>query len=132
MEANQEPMNTTLAPPNGAGPPPRRRFKLGRAGTGIAAAAVLVIGAGTAVAANTDTDSGESRSSSSIVEQMDQMHESAPAQEMHRQMPPELRDQMEQMHREMREMMGSMHSMMDGGDGATMMGGDAVDDDAGR
>ncbi len=132
METNQEPISTTIAPPNGAGPPPRRRFKLGRTATGIAAAAVLVIGASTAVAANTDADNGESRSSSSIVEQMDQMHESSLAQEMHRQMPPELRAQMDQMHREMREMMGSMHSMMDEGDGATMMGGDAVDDGTGR
>lgn len=67
--------------------------------------ATVLVGAGTAAAALGD----EARpSSSSIMHEMRQMHESSAAREMHEQLPAELQAQMEQIHNRMMEMMEGM------------------------
>lgn len=77
-----------------------------RAAVGLVVAAAFSVGAGTAVAAN-DTDPAPAPPTSSMVDTMDQMHESSAAREMHQQLPPELRASMDEMHTQMLEMMRS-------------------------
>ncbi len=85
-----------------------RRPYLCRIVLSLGVAAVVLVGAGTADAALDDQEeaSGPS-SSSSMMDGMEQMQQSPAAEEMHEQMPPDVRAQMEQMHRQMLEMMDS-------------------------
>lgn len=85
-----------------------RRPYLRRIVLGLGVAAAFLAAGGTAAAAL--GDEGEASgfsSSSSMRDGMEQMHQSPAAEEMHEQMPPEMRAQMEQMHRQMLEMMVS-------------------------
>lgn len=107
MDTNQESMfegvarNRSVA---GAlrGRQPRRRS----VAVGLVVGAVFGIGVGTAIAA-TDTDLAPTPPTSSMVDEMEQMHESPAAREMHEQLPPELRASMDDMHDQMVEMMSS-------------------------
>ncbi len=129
MEQNQDLTGSTVD--SAERMPSIRGMRSGR-NRGLAAAAVLVVallvGGTTALATSNDSDGGGSGTGAepaSMVELMDQMHNSPEAQAMHERLSPELRADMEEMHAQMREMhaqMGEMMGQMMGGQGQ-MMGG---------
>lgn len=127
MEQNQDLTGSTVD--SAERMPPIRGTKSGRS-RGIAAGAVLVVAllvGGTTALANSNDSDGSSTGvePASMVELMDQMHDSPEAQAMHERLSPELRADMEEMHAQMREMhaqMGEMMGEMMGGQGE-MMGG---------
>lgn len=107
MDTNQASTYEGIAPDHGAaaaGPVGRGRRR--RVAVGLVIAATFSVGAGTAIAAN-DTDPAPVPPTSSMVDAMEQMHESPAAREMHQQLPPELRASMDEMHTQMLEMMRS-------------------------
>jgi hypothetical protein len=106
MNTNQESTYEGIAPDHGAAAAgPVGRGSRRRVAVGLVAAAFSA-GAGTAIAAN-DTDPAPAPPTSSMVDAMEQMHESPAAREMHQQLPPELRASMDEMHTQMLEMMRS-------------------------
>ncbi len=106
MDTNQASTYEGIAPDHGAAAGPVGRGSRRRVAVGLVVVAVFSVGAGTAIAAN-DTDPAPAPPTSSMVDAMEQMHESPAAREMHEQMPPELRASMDEMHGQMLEMMRS-------------------------
>jgi hypothetical protein len=107
MDTNQASTYEGVAPDHGAAAAaPVGRGRRRRIAVGLVVAAAFSAGAGTAIAAN-DTDPAPVPPTSSMVDEMEQMHESPAAREMHQQLPPELRASMDEMHGRMLEMMRS-------------------------
>ncbi len=90
---------------------PRRGHRWRGLGAGLAVLGVLAVGAGTAYAV-ADDGTAPVPSGGSMAEQMDRMHRSDAARDMHAQMPPELRARMDAMHEQMVPLMGEMETMM--------------------
>ncbi len=105
MDTNQASTYEGIAPDHGAAAAaPVGRGRRRRIAVGLVVAAAFSVGAGTAIAAN---DTAPAPPTSSMVDVMEQMHESPAAREMHEQLPPELRASMDEMHGQMLEMMRS-------------------------
>lgn len=105
MDMDQNPQVIESSSPRHANDPAGRRHRLGRTMLGLGVAAVVLVGGGTAAALGDEEEPPARPSSSSMMNGMRQMHESPAAQEMHEQLPADLRAEMEQMHDQMLEMM---------------------------
>lgn len=108
MDTNQNPKDSATVSHHDDNHTASGRHHLRRALLGLGVGATVLVGAGTAAAALGDEEARPS--SSSMMHEMRQMHESPAAREMHEQLPAELRAQMEKMHNQMMEMMEGMES----------------------